>query len=451
MLTNQDGNPIHDDVSRGSKLHTQNDVQRVSSLPAQYQGRRDLLGQVRHRLARAGETLRLDASFLDWIFAPNRVVQTYSPVRLDTGEVAVFPGYRVEHSNIMGPYYGGVRYHPEVELDVITALANLGTWQAALFGIPFGGAKGGITVDPYQLSEAELERLTRRFTSDMGSVFDPRKDIPRPDISTSEREMSWMMDTLSVNRGYAVPAAVTGKPLVIGGSQLAGEATGRGTYLLLREYARTHGLEFRGTQFVIEGFGKLGRTLAHLLYRDGAVIVGVSDRSGGVWASSGLDINALLAHVQAHRFVAGFPGAEPIAEADLLLAPCDVLIPASLSAQITRSNADRVQARLIVEGANIPVTPEADRLLAERGVTVLPDLLANAGGLLVGYFEWVQDNNRLFWTEEEVTSRLRDLLARTWAQVVSRGERDRLSLRDAAQVIALERLTEAAGLRGFYP
>lgn len=432
-------------------MQTANEAHVKAPLPAQYQGRRDLLGQVRHRLARAATVLGLEAGFQDWIFVPNRVVQTYSPVRLDSGEVGVFPGYRVEHSNIMGPYYGGVRFHPEVELDVITALANLGTWQAALFGIPFGGAKGGITVDPYTLSDGELERLTRRFTSDMVTVFDPKKDIPRPDISTSEREMAWMMDTLSVNRGYAIPAAVTGKPLVIGGSQLAGEATGRGTYLVMREYARTHGLELRGSRVVIEGFGKLGRTLAHLLYRDGAVIVGVSDRSGGIWASQGLDVKALLEHVQAHRFVAGFSGGEPIDEADLLLSPCDILIPASLSAQITRSNAGRVQAQLIVEGANIPVTPEADRMLADRGVVVLPDLLANAGGLIVGYFEWVQDNNQLFWTEEEVTSRLRDLLARTWALVVSRSERDRLSLRDAAQVVALERLAEAAGLRGFYP
>jgi glutamate dehydrogenase/leucine dehydrogenase len=420
-------------------------------LPAQYLGRRDLLGQVRHRLTESCVRLGLDPGFEAWMFAPNRVVQTYSPVRLDSGEVGVFPGYRVEHSNVMGPYYGGIRFHPEVELDVITALAILGTWQAALFGIPFGGAKGGITVDPYTLSDGELERLTRRFTSDMVAVFDPKKDIPRPDISTSEREMSWMMDTLSANRGYAIPAAVTGKPLVIGGSQLAGESTGRGVWLALREYERTHGFTIRGARVVIEGFGKLGRTLAHLLYRDGAQVVGVSDRSGGIWRPEGLDVRALLAHVEEHRHVAGFPGADPVSEADLLLQPCDVLIPASLSAQITRSNAERVQARLVVEGANMPVTPEADRLLAARGVQVLPDLVANAGGLVIGYFEWVQDNNQLFWTEEEVTARLRDLVSKVWSNVVSRAERDRLSLREAAQAIALERFAEAARLRGFYP
>jgi glutamate dehydrogenase (NAD(P)+)/glutamate dehydrogenase (NADP+) len=427
------------------------DVTAKSLLPAQYQGRRDLLGQVRLRLSETSDRLGLAPGLQSWMFAPDRVVQTYSPVRLDSGEVGVFPGYRVEHSNVMGPYYGGVRFHPEVELDVITALAILGTWQAALFGIPFGGAKGGVTVDPYALSESELERLTRRFTSDMVTVFDPKKDIPRPDISTSDREMSWMMDTLSVNRGYATPAAVTGKPLVIGGSQVAGEAAGRGVWLAMREYERTHGFDLRGARVVIEGFGKLGRTLALMLYRDGAQIVGVSDRSGGVWQAEGLDVNALLVYVQANHGVAGFPGAEPVAEADLLLRPCDILIPASLSAQITRSNAEHVQARLIVEAANMPVTPEADRLLAARGVAVLPDLVANAGGLVVGYFEWVQDNNQLFWTEEEVTSRLRDLVSRVWALVVSRSERDRLSPREAAQTIALERFAEAAKLRGFYP
>ncbi|MEB3330488.1 MAG: Glu/Leu/Phe/Val dehydrogenase [Candidatus Sericytochromatia bacterium] len=406
---------------------------------------------MRHRLMAGCARLGLGAGFEAWMFAPDRVVQTYSPVRLDNGEVGVFPGYRVEHSNVMGPYYGGVRFHPEVDLDVITALAILGSWQAALFGVPFGGAKGGITVDPHTLSDGELERLTRRFTSDMVTVFDPLKDIPRPDVSTSEREMSWMMDTLSVNRGYAIPAAVTGKPLAIGGSQLAGEAAGRGVWLALREYERTHGLTIRGSRVVIEGFGKLGRTLAHQLYRDGARVVGVSDRSGGVWQPEGLDIQGLLTHVHTQQQVAGFPGAEPVSEADLLLRPCDVLIPASLSSQITRSNADRVQARLVVEGANMPVTPEADRLLAERGVAVLPDLVANAGGLVVGYFEWVQDNNQLLWTEEEVTARLRSLMNRVWSQVVSRGERDRLSLREAAHAIALERFAEAARLRGFYP
>ena len=423
----------------------------VSSLPAQYQGRHDLLGQARVRLELVGEALGLAPSSLIWLFAPNKVVQTFSPVRMDNGDIQVFPGYRVEHSNVLGPYYGGIRFHPDVDLDAITALAMLMTWQCALMGIPFGGAKGGITVDPYTLSDGELERMTRRYASDMITVFDAHKDIPRPDVSTSEREMAWIMDTVSVNRGYAVAGSVTGKPLVIGGTQAAGTATGRGVYLLLQEYLRGKGREIRGTRVTIEGFGKLGRVAAQLLHRDGAIVVGLSDRSGGLYDPNGLDVPALVAYVQEHRLIAGFPGGQPISEPDLLLQPVDVLIPASLSCQITRSNASQLQAGLIVEGANMPVTPEADRILASRGIDVIPDLLANAGGAIVGYFEWVQDNNQLFWTEEEVVSRLKALLMRSWQKVASRAERDKVSLRKAAHLEAVGHLVEAAGMRGLYP
>ncbi len=423
----------------------------ASRLPIQYKGRKDLLGQARLRLDLSGEQIGMPAHARDWIFAPNKVVQTFSPVRMDTGEIEVFPGYRVEHSNILGPYYGGVRYHPEVDLDIITALSMLMTWQCALLGIPFGGAKGGITVDPYTLSEGELERMTRRYTSDMITVFDPHRDIPRPDVSTSEREMAWMMDTISVNRGYAVPGAVTGKPLVVGGTQGAGDAAGRGVYILVHEYLRAKNREVHGVKVTIEGFGKLGRVAAQLLHRDGAIVVGVSDRSGGLYDPNGLDIVALLKHVQEHRLIAGFQGGQPIDEQALLIQPVDVLIPASLSCQITRSNAGQIQAGVIVEGANMPVTPEADRILAERGIDVVPDLLANAGGAIVGYFEWVQDNSHLFWTEEEVISRLKALLMRAWRKVSSRAERDKLSLREAAHLEAVGHLYEAASMRGLYP
>jgi glutamate dehydrogenase (NAD(P)+)/glutamate dehydrogenase (NADP+) len=420
-------------------------------LPVQYKGRHDLLGQARMRLDLTGERLGIPLHQRDWIFAPNKVVQTFSPVRMDDGEVNVFPGYRVEHSNVLGPYYGGIRFHPDVDLDAITALSMLMTWQCALLGIPFGGAKGGITVDPYSLSDGELERLTRRYTSDMITVFDPQRDIPRPDVSTSEREMAWMMDTVSVNRGYAVPGSVTGKPLVVGGTQAAGDAAGRGVYVLLQEYLRARGREVRGTRIIIEGFGKLGRVAAHLLHRDGAIVVGVSDRSGGLHDPNGLDILALLDHVEKHRVIKGFGAGTAIAEPDLLLMPTDVLIPASLSCQVTRSNAGQIQAGLIVEGANMPVTPEADRILQERGIDVLPDLLANAGGAIVGYFEWVQDNNQLFWTEEEVVSRLKALMLRAWRKVAARADRDKLTLREAAHLEAVGHLLEAATLRGLYP
>jgi glutamate dehydrogenase (NAD(P)+)/glutamate dehydrogenase (NADP+) len=370
---------------------------------------------------------------------------------MDSGEVEVFPGYRVEHSNILGPYYGGVRYHPEVNLDMITGLSFLMTLQCALLGIPFGGAKGGVTVDPYTLSDGERERLTRRFASDMVTVFDPLKDIPRPDVSTSARDMAWIMDTLSINRGYAIPSAVTGKPLAIGGTVLAGEAAGRGTFLLIKEFFRARGRELRNARVVIEGFGKLGSVVAHLLDREGARIVGLSDRTGALYRADGLDVAGLSTHIEAGGRLVDFPGPSVITEDELLLLDTDILIPASLSCQLTRSNTERVQARLVVEGANMPVTPEADRILQARGIDVLPDILGNAGGVLVGYFEWVQDHNQLFWSEEEVMSRLRDLLLRTWRQVESRATRDELPYREAAHAIALERLAEAAQLRGFYP
>lgn len=423
----------------------------ASRLPIQYKGRKDLLGQARYRLDATGERLGISPSARDWIFAPNKVVQTFSPVRMDDGEIEVFPGYRVEHSNVLGPYYGGVRYHPEVDLDAITALAMLMTWQCALVGIPFGGAKGGITVDPYTLSEGELERMTRRYASDNISIFDAQRDIPRPDVSTSEREMAWIMDTISVNHGYAVPGAVTGKPLVVGGTHGASEAAGRGVYLLLQEYLRGKNRELRRAKVIIEGFGKIGRVAAGLLHRDGAVIVGVSDRSGGLYDERGLDIPALLLHVQKNGLLKGFQGGTAIAEQDLLLQPADILIPASLSCQVTRSNAAKLQVSLIVEGANMPVTPEADKILADRGIDVLPDVLANSGGAIVGYFEWVQDNNQLFWTEEEVISRTKAVVFRAWRKVASRAERDKLTFREAAHMEALGHLVEAAAMRGLYP
>lgn len=420
-------------------------------LPIQYKGRKDLLGQARVRLEGVGDRLGITAGFRDRLFAPHRVVQTFSPVRMDTGEVEVFQGYRVEHSNVLGPYYGGIRFHHEVDQDAITALAMLMTWQCSLLGIPFGGAKGGITVDPYQLSDGELERMTRRYTSDMIQVFDPQKDIPRPDVSTSEREMAWMMDTISVNRGYAVPGAVTGKPLSIGGTQGNSEAAGGGVYLMVQEFYRQFGKDLRGAKVAIEGFGKIGRVAAQLLHRDGAVIVAVSDRSGGLHDSRGLDIPALLKHVAVHHVIEGFVGGAPINEQDLLLLPVDVLIPASLSCQITKSNAELIQASLICEGANMPTTPEADRILAQRGVTVIPDILANGGGAIVGYFEWVQDNNQLFWTEEEVISRLKSLMLRACRRVQSRAERDGLTLRLAAHLEAVGNVFDAATMRGLYP
>ncbi|HEY9721407.1 MAG TPA: Glu/Leu/Phe/Val dehydrogenase [Oscillatoriaceae cyanobacterium] len=421
------------------------------SLPIQYKGRKDLLGQSRVRLEQVAKTLNLPAGICDRLFAPHRVVQTFSPVRMDSGEISVFPGYRVEHSNILGPYYGGIRFHHEVDLDAITALAYLRTLQCALIGIPFGGAKGGVTVDPTQLSDGELERLTRRYTSDMGMIFDPKKDIPSPDVYTSEREMAWMMDTVSVNHGYAEPGAVTGKPLSIGGTQGNTEASGRGVAMVVEEYFRRADKPLKGATVIITGFGKIGRVAAQLLQRVGAKIIGVSDRSGGLYDADGIDVEALWQHMLAGNDLGTFKAAGAMPEDELLLTETDLLIPASLSCQITRSNAEKVQAKLIVEGANMPITPEADNILGRRGIPVVPDMLANAGGVIVGYFEWVQDNNQLFWTEEEVVDRLRTVMMRAYGKVHERAGRDGQTLRLAAHTEALRTLVEAATIRGLYP
>lgn len=420
-------------------------------LPIQYKGRKDLLGQARVRLELVGDMLGIAPGVRDRLFAPHRVVQTASPVRMDDGEVQVFPGYRVEHSNVLGPYYGGIRFHHEADLDTITALAILTTWQAALMGVPFGGAKGGVTVDPETISESELERLTRRYVSDMISVFDPKKDIPSPDVYTSDREMAWMMDTVSVNRGYAVPGAVTGKPLSIGGTQGNTEASGRGLYILIEEYFRQNQLDLRGTKVAIEGFGKIGRVAGMLLYRAGATVVAVSDRTGGLYDEKGLDLHDIWKHMQAHGSLEGYDKAQTISEPELLLLPVDVLVPASLSCQITKSNAEKIQAKLIVEGANMPVTPEADIILERRGIPVIPDILGNAGGVIVGYFEWVQDNNQLFWTEEEVMDRLKAVLLRAYRKVQQRSERDKVSIRMGAHLEAVGHVVEALSMRGLYP
>jgi glutamate dehydrogenase/leucine dehydrogenase len=421
-------------------------------LPPQYKGRKDLLGQARLRLEAIGDKLDLPRGLRDRMFAPHRVVQTFSPVKMDNGDVHVFPGYRVEHSNVLGPYYGGIRYHQDVDQDAITALALLRTWQCALVGIPFGGAKGGITVDPHVLTVGELERLTRRYTSDMIQVFDPRKDIPSQDVFTSEREMAWMMDTVSINRGHAVPGAVTGKPLSIGGTVLNQEASGRGVFLTIEQYFAQHGKAVMGQKIAIEGFGKIGRVAAQHLFKAGAVIVAVSDRSGALANPNGLDVNAMVRHADANGgYIQGFPGAEAIDVEDLLLLDVDVLIPATESCRITRSNAEKVRAKLICEGANMPITPEADLILERRGIPVLPDLLANAGGVIVGYFEWVQDNNQLFWSEDEVGDRLKAVLMRAYQKVESRSLKDKVSLRTAAHLEAVGTIVEALHLRGLYP
>jgi glutamate dehydrogenase (NAD(P)+)/glutamate dehydrogenase (NADP+) len=409
------------------------------------------LQKARQQLAQAGAILGLPAGLIARLGAPDKLIQTYSPVRMDDGSIRQFSGYRVQHSNILGPYTGGVRFHPNVDLDQVTAHAMLMTWQCSLVGLPYGGARGGVTVDPYQFSDAELERLTRRYTSDMILVFDPKKDIPTPDVNTGSREMAWIMDTWSVNHGFAAPGVVTGKPLAVGGTMGRQDSTGRGVILALQELLAFKGRDLQGMKVALQGFGKLGQAAARVAHEAGAKVVAVSDITGGIHHPEGLDILDVLEYLQTSRFVKGYPKAEPISEENILYLPVDVLIPAAFGGQIHQDNVGRIQAQFIVEGANGPVTPEADALLEERGITVLPDILANSGGVIVSYFEWIQDNQQLFWSEEEVNARLKDVIARAFAKVARNVEQRGLSFRMGAYIEGVGRVAEALSLRGLYP
>lgn len=409
------------------------------------------LQKARQQLALAADLLGLSAGLVERLGSPDKVIQTYSPVRMDDGSVRQFSGYRVQHSNILGPYTGGIRFHPNVDLDQVTAHAMLMTWQCSLVGLPYGGARGGVTVDPYQLSTGELERLTRRYTSDMVLVFDPKKDIPTPDVNTGSREMAWIMDTWSQNHGHAAPGVVTGKPVSVGGTMGRQDATGRGVYLSLEELLAFKGRQLKGLKVALQGFGKLGSVAARLVHEAGAKVVAISDITGGLHDPNGLDIHDVLDYTQANRFLKGYPKAEPISEENVLFLPVDVLIPASFGGQIHAGNVDRIKAEFIVEGANAPITPEADAALEKRGVTVLPDILANSGGVIVSYFEWIQDNQQLFWSEEEVNDRLKSVIARAFAKIARNVQERQLSFRMGAYIEGVGRVAEAHSLRGLYP
>ena len=409
------------------------------------------LEKARQQLAQAGALLDLPAGLVARLGAPDKLIQTYSPIRMDDGTIRQFSGYRVQHSNILGPYTGGVRFHPNVDLDQVTAHSMLMTWQCSLVGLPYGGARGGVTVDPFQLSDGELERLTRRYTADMNQVFDPKKDIPTPDVNTGSREMAWIMDTWSVTHGFAAPGVVTGKPIAVGGTLGRREATGRGVILALQELLAYKGRELKGMKVALQGFGKLGRAAARVAQEAGAVVVAVSDITGGIHHPDGLDILDVLEYAQSHRFLKGYPKAAPVSEEEILYLPVDVLIPAAFGGQIHGENADRIRAEFVIEGANGPVTPEADVVLEKRGVTVLPDILSNSGGVIVSYFEWIQDNQQLFWSEEEVNERLKDVIARAFAKVARNVQERGLSFRMGAYVEGVGRVAEALSLRGLYP
>jgi glutamate dehydrogenase (NAD(P)+)/glutamate dehydrogenase (NADP+) len=403
-------------------------------------------------LEAAAKELKLDQGTLEILSHPRKVVTVSIPVKLDDGEVRVLAGHRVQHSDILGPYKGGIRYHPAVTLREVSALAMLMTWKCALLGIPYGGAKGGIAIDPKRYSVGELERITRRYTSELIKDIGPSVDIPAPDMGTSAREMAWMMDTYSVNVGHAVPGVVTGKPISVGGSRGREMATGRGTMIIVREALADRGKSLIGVRVAIQGFGNVGSAAAELLYQEGAKVIAVSTGAGGVFAADGLDIPALKAYAASNRkSVVGFPQGTPISNADLLTLPCDVLIPAALENQITEANADQVQAQIIAEAANGPVTLEANLSLEARGVTVLPDILANAGGVVVSYLEWVQGLSYLFWDEERVNREMEHLMVQAYHQVIKQSQVRQIPLRLAAYTLGVGRVAQALSDRGLYP
>jgi glutamate dehydrogenase (NAD(P)+) len=382
---------------------------------------------------------------------PRRALVVSVPVRMDSGKTEVFTGYRVHHNTALGPTKGGLRYDLDVNLGEVTALAMLMSWKCALMGLPYGGAKGGVRCDPRALSLREREGLTRRYTAEVILLIGPDLDIPAPDLGTDEQTMAWVMDTYSMTQGKSVPGVVTGKPLIVGGSAGRREATGRGLVSVLYQAARRLGMPMRGRTVAIQGFGNVGSVAGTLLWRDGVAIAGVSDVRGAIWNPGGLDLERLQAHVAEAGTVTGFAGAEPLTNAELLEQPCDVLIPAAVGSQIHRDNAARIRASIVAEAANGPTTPEADRILRERGVTVIPDILANAGGVVVSYFEWVQGLQYYFWRESEINARLQEVMTRAFNRVWASATKEGVDLRTAALMEGIRRVAEAFRVRGLYP
>jgi glutamate dehydrogenase (NAD(P)+) len=382
---------------------------------------------------------------------PERALSVSIPVQLDDGSLGVFAGYRVQHSSVLGPTKGGIRYDKAVSLGECAALAMWMTWKCALLRLPYGGAKGGVRCDPRALSIGELERLTRRFTTELLPIIGPERDIPAPDMATDEQTMAWMMDTYSMQVGYAVPEIVTGKPLSVGGSVLRPEATGIGVVMVVEEAVRRLGSSLDRAACVVQGYGKVGSVAAHELALRGARIVAISDIVGGIHDSAGLDLTAVDAWRSAQPRLEGFPAATSVSNEQLLELPCDVLVLAATEEQVTGENAARIATRLVAEGANGPTTLEGDRILGERGIPVLPDILTNAGGVAVSYFEWVQDLQRFFWGREEIRFRLRDLMSDALDRVWTLAEAEGLSFRSAALVTSIREVAEALEARGIYP
>lgn len=401
---------------------------------------------------RAVQHLEIDENVIEYMRWPRREFSVNFPVRRDDGRVEMFTGYRVHHSTVLGPSKGGIRYSLDVTLDEVRALAMWMTWKCALVQLPYGGAKGGVLVDPRTMSQGELERLTRRYASELIPLMSPHADIPAPDMGTTPQMMAWIMDTYSMTVGYSVPAVVTGKPVNVGGSLGRNEATGRGVIICMVEALKRHGLtDNSAIKVVVQGFGNVGSHAAAYASSLGYTVTGVSDVNGGIYNANGLDIPAVRKYYAQNGTLKDFPGADNVTNAELLVLPCDVLVPAAMEGQITKNNAPNIKARMIVEGANGPTTPEADDILDERGVYLVPDILANAGGVIVSYFEWVQDLQAFFWDEEEVYRQLQRILLRSYDTTANMAEKQGVNMRMAAQMSAIDRVGRALMTRGFYP
>jgi len=401
---------------------------------------------------RVGKMLGLDESVIELLKKPRRELGVNFPVRMDDGSMRIFTGYRVQHSSVRGPCKGGIRYHPNVSLDEVRALAMWMTWKCAVVGIPYGGAKGGVICSPKEMSKGELERLTRRFTSEISIIIGPHEDIPAPDVYTDSQTMAWIMDTYSMSVGHSVPGVVTGKPIEIGGSAGREEATSRGVMYVAEEAARRKGLKMAGATVAVQGFGNVGWHAARLLHGEaGCKIIAVSDSSGGIYNAQGMEPEKIMQHKKKTGSVKGFKGAKDISNEEVLELQCDLLVPAALENVITKENAPKIKAKIIVEGANGPTTPEADEILFKKGIMLIPDILANAGGVTVSYFEWVQDLQFFFWTNDQIKERLKEIMTKAFERVFEHANGSKVDMRTGAYMVALKDVARAFELRGVFP
>ncbi|MFM2098331.1 MAG: hypothetical protein RIT06_959 [Chloroflexota bacterium] len=399
----------------------------------------------------AASRLGLDAGIAAVLREPRRQLTVHFPVRMDDGSTRVFEGHRVQHNLGRGPAKGGIRFHQDVNIDEVKALSMWMSWKCAVMDLPYGGGKGGVTVDPKKLSLGELERLTRRFTTEIAVIIGPESDIPAPDVNTNSQTMAWMMDTYSMHVGYTVPGVVTGKPIALGGSLGRNEATARGAVFCIREAAAKINLNLKGATVVVQGYGNAGSIAARLISEMGAKVIAVSDSSGGIQNPAGLDLAAVDAHKKKTGSVVAFAGSTPVSNQAILEIPCDVLIPAALENQITADNAGKIKTKIVAEAANGPTTPEADEILFKSGAMVIPDILCNAGGVTVSYFEWVQDLNRDFWEEDEVNARLEKKMVRAFHEVYEMAQKEKSHLRLGAYLLSVQRVADAMKVRGIYP